>query len=300
MNVTTADVELPVGRSRISWGAVFAATFISLGLWVLLYAFGLAVGLTALTPTDAGSWRAMGIGTGVWAIIAPLIALFVGGLVASRESTVIRRIDAAVHGAVLWGLTTVLGLFVIGSLMGALVGGAAGLIGGTVGIAAEVGGGVAAGQPAQDGQGRIMQALGLSASDLVEPINRRLRAEGHPEVTAAGLQAALQDVVDNALRTGSLERADIVAALSANTALSQPDAQAVAADLEQQWAARRAQLAAQAEAAADATARAMWALAIALLLSLFAAIGGAVLGIGGKEHRRREEIAHGRFAPAPS
>lgn len=302
MIATTVERDVGVGRSRISWGAVIAATVVSLGVWILLYAFGLAVGFTTLTPTDAGSWRATGIGTGIWSVIAPLIALFIGGLIASRESTVIRRLDAAVHGAVLWGLTAVLGLFLIGSLMTSLVGGAANLIGGTVSTAAEAGGAAAAGASGGQQQGGVLEALGINANDLVAPINAQLREEGRPEVTAQGLQAALGGVINNALRTGELNRQDVVAALTANTALTRQDAQAVAGQLEQQWTQQASQIRAQAEsataAAADATAGAMWAISIALLLSLLAAVGGALLGF--KRERRREVVSthDGRLATA--
>lgn len=301
MIATNVERDVGVGRSRISWGAVIAATVVSLGVWILLYAFGLAVGFTTLSPTDAGSWRATGIGTGIWSVIAPLIALFIGGLIASRESTVIRRLDAAVHGAVLWGLTAVLGLFLIGSLMTSLVGGAANLIGGTVSTAAEAGGAVA-GAPGGQQQGGVLQALGINANDLVAPINAQLREEGRPEITAQGLQAALSGVINNALRTGNLNREDIVAALTANTALTRQDAQAVAGQIEQQWTQQASQLRAQAEsataAAADATAGAMWAISIALLLSLLAAVGGALLGF--KRERRRDVVSthDGRLATA--
>jgi hypothetical protein len=43
----------------------------------------------------------------VWALIAPLIALFVGGWVAARGSSIYTRGQGASHGLVMWGLTTV-------------------------------------------------------------------------------------------------------------------------------------------------------------------------------------------------
>lgn len=292
------DRNVTVGRSRIGWGAIFAGTVVSLGVWVLLYALGLAVGFTAVSPTDMESLRAAGIGTGIWSVIAPLIALFLGGLVVSRESGVSNRLDGAIHGAVLWGLTALLGLFLIGSLIGSIVGGAARFVGGTVGTAAEAATGAAG------AQGDPLQALGLSSQDLVAPINERLRAEGRPEVSPAGLQAALQDVVGEAVRTGDLNRSDVVAALSANTALSPQDAQAVAAQVESQWATQSSELrqraAGAAETATDATAGTLWAVSIALLLSLLTAVLGGMLGVSRRERELAERPAagHGEFAPA--
>jgi hypothetical protein len=272
------EQDLPPKRTRVSWGAIFAGTAVSLGLWVLLYAFGLAINFTALSPTDPDSLRAAGIGTGVWSVLAPLIALFVGGLVVSHESGVTRRLDGAIHGAVVWALAVLLGLFFIGSLVAAIVGGAARMVGGTVGTAA-----------AAMGDASPMEALGLETRDLVEPINEQLRAEGRPEVTASGLQAALQDAVGEAVRTGQLSRRDVVAALSANTALSRQDAEAVATRIETQWGPELQQRAeGVAQTAADAAARTLWALSIALLLSLLAALGGAIVGVMRREKHLAE------------
>lgn len=291
MVTRTIDTGVTAGRSRISWGAVFAATVVSLAVWLLLYALGLAVGLTALDPTEGGSLRAVGIGTGIWSVIAPLIALFVGGWVASRESTVLDRLDAALHGTVVWGLTALLGVVLVGSLLTNIVGGAAGLVGGTASAA-----GQAAGQV--NGQG-LMQALGLNANDMLAPINERLEAQGRPPVEAAGVEAAMQDAVGQAVRTGELSRQDLVNALATNTALSQQDAQAVAAQVEQQWQQRSAELSQQAEGAAaqaaDISAGTFWALTIALFLSLLAAVLGAVVGVS----RRRKRVEALPREPAP-
>lgn len=288
MVARTIDTDVTAGRSRISWGAVFAATVVSLAVWLLLYAVGLAVGLTAVDPTESGSLRAVGIGTGIWSVLAPLIALFVGGWVASRESTVLQRMDAALHGVVVWALSALLGVVLLGSLVTSLIGGAAGLVGDTAAAA-----GRAAGQADAEG---IMQTLGLSSNDLLAPINERLEAQGRPPVEAAGVEAALRDAVGQAVRTGELSRQDLVSALASNTALSQEDAQAVAAQVEQQWQQRSSELAQAAQGAAaqaaDVTAGTLWALAASLFLSLVAAVLGAVVGLS-RRQRRVEVVSQG-------
>ena len=55
-------------RPRLSWGAIFGGAVTALGLWVLLYAFGLAVGLSSLDPANPHSVRGSSIFTGVWAL----------------------------------------------------------------------------------------------------------------------------------------------------------------------------------------------------------------------------------------
>src|SRR3954453_4415337 len=98
---------------HISWGAVFGGTFVALGVWILLHTLGLAAGLTAIDPDNARSLKGVGIGAGICSMIAPLIALFAGGFVGSRTAGVIDRGTGALHGAVMWGLTTVAGVLLV-------------------------------------------------------------------------------------------------------------------------------------------------------------------------------------------
>src|SRR5437763_209439 len=98
---------------RLSWGAIIGGTVVTLAVWVLLYALGMAAGLTAIDPNNAGSLRGAGIGTGVWSVIVPLIALFIGGIVTAHSAGIIGRGQGAVHGFVLWGLTACLGLLFV-------------------------------------------------------------------------------------------------------------------------------------------------------------------------------------------
>ncbi len=111
---------------RLSWGAIFGGTFTALGVWALLYSLGLALGLSSINPANPSSARAAGIGAGIWSLIAPLIALFIGGMIASRTAGLVDRGAGAIHGAVLWGLTTVVGVVVLSYVLGSVVGGIVG------------------------------------------------------------------------------------------------------------------------------------------------------------------------------
>jgi hypothetical protein len=85
---------------RFSWGAVLAGATISLGLWLLLHVLGLGAGLTAINPDDVGSLRGVGMTTGIWSLIVPLIAMFLGGFAAAKVAGPITRLGGAIHGAV--------------------------------------------------------------------------------------------------------------------------------------------------------------------------------------------------------
>ena len=103
---TITDRRQPLLR----WSAVFAGGAISIALWVLLQTLGMGIGLAAVDIDDAGSLRNVGIGTTVWTAAAPMIAMFVGGLIAGRMAGTHARGVGATHGFVVWALTSLLGL----------------------------------------------------------------------------------------------------------------------------------------------------------------------------------------------
>jgi len=305
--VTGADEvygDVAIGRPRISWGAIFGGAFAALGLWMLLYAFGLAIGLTVIDPNDRGSLRSSGIFTGVWGLLAPLIALFIGGFVAGRGAGIFRRGEGAVHGLVMWGLVTVIGSFLVISAAAAVIRGAA-----TVGGFAMRAGGAAIGAAAEHGQGlgAMAQRLGVDEEDALRPVNQRLQAEGKPPVTANQIQAAASDAVQQAVRQGRVDREALVRAVAQNTALSQQDAEEIAGRIETQIDNAKGQMSGRLQSAetgalkaAEASGKAFWGVFGALLLGLIAAVIGGALGVPHLTVRRRERVvATAPAAPRP-
>jgi hypothetical protein len=294
-------------RPLISWGAIFGGTFSALGIWLLLYAFGLAVGLSTIDPNDAHSLKGSGIFTGIWGLLTPLIALFVGSLVAARVSGVPRRSEGAAHGLVMWGLTTVAGAYMVFMMMGAVLAGVVSL-----GKTAVQAGGAAVGAAATGaaGAGATAQNIGIDADDALGPVNQRLREEGKPAVTADQLKAATQDVMQTAVREGRMDRQVLTTAIARNTQLSQADADEIAGRLEQQFNARKEQLGNRVQEAArtaqtgalkaaEASGKAFWGVFGALLLGLIAALIGGALGVPGGRGRRRERVATPVTRPVP-
>lgn len=290
--------------SRLRWSAIFGGAVVTLGIWALLYSLGMAAGLTAIDPSDPGSLRGVGIGTGVWSIVAPLIALFCGGFITARTAGAINRGVGAIHGGVMWALTTIVGALVITMVVAATV-----RAGARIGAAAVTG---AAGLIS--GSGAAGEAVGLNLDDAVAPINERLQQQGLPPVTSEQMQAATRDALRTAVRTGRLDREMLVSSIAQNTRLSRSDAEQLAASIEQQWNQRVAPLGGQVQRgalqAAETAGRAMWGLFFALFLGLCSAVAGAVTGVS---RHQREEYARvevlpeeavpthpGPIAPAPS
>ncbi|RKI44747.1 hypothetical protein D7Y27_12540 [Corallococcus sp. AB004] len=280
---------VPGSAYKLSWGAIFGGTFVALGVWILLYTLGLALGLSSVNPADAGSAKSAGIFTGIWSVLVPLVALFVGGVVAARSAGIVDKAGGAMHGAVLWGLTTLMGVLVLGmvlsSVLGAVfnVGKAAVGAGGTAAVGAVTGGGEAA------------KAVGLDANDALAPVNQRLRQEGKPAITPKQLEAATKDIVTEGMRQGRVDRELLVSNIAQNTKLSRQDAEDVANRVEQQIdqaKGKAGQVGQQVEQGAlkvaGSSGRVFWGIFAGLLLGLIAAVLGATLGVSRKQRIRAE------------
>jgi len=261
---------------KLSWAAIFGGVFVALGVTVLLVSVGLAIGLSAINPAHPASAKAAGIGTGIWTLIVPIVALFFGGLVASRTAGPVDRVSGTIHGAVLWGLTTLMAVMATFWVMSGLGGlamkattGAVGMVGQTGAMAAQQGGSLAT-------------TLGVDENDLLTPVNNRLRAQGKPTVTPAQLESASKDAVNTAIRDGRMDRNVLLSSLAEHTRLSRADANEIAGKVEQAFDQRRQQFSqtvqnAQTSAlkAADFTGGAMGWVSLGLFLGLVAAVGAA-------------------------
>jgi hypothetical protein len=272
--------------SPLGWSAIFAGATVAVGVWLVLHMLGIGIGMIAIDPDDAGTLRGAGIGAGVWSAIAPILALFVGGLVAGRMAPTINTANAAIHGAVVWALTGVAALVLISMAVGSAIRGAA-ATGEAVGRGAAAAVGVA---PAD----LAFEDLGLSSEDLVAPVNERLKAEGLPPVTAAQLEASARDALRTAVREGRLDREMLVQALARNTRLSRADAERVADRIEQRMAELRAragevreQVKHGALEAAEMTGKVLLVLSILMILGLGASVAGAIASV---RRERREHV----------
>jgi hypothetical protein len=277
-------VAPPRPAPAVSWGAIFAGAVVSAGVWLLLHVLGLGIGLTSVDPDDPSSLRGVGIGTGIWTLIAPIIALFAGGWVAGRLTGPLSRFTGAVHGAVVWSVGTIVGFVLLVMTVSSIVGGVVQTGSRVVGAGTEAAGGVL--------EGDTLEALGLSADDLIAPINQRLRAEGKPEVTAAQLREASRDALRTSIREGRVDREILVQSLAQHTALTREDANEIAATIQGRYDARRESLAQRGRAAqtsaleaAESTGKGLIGMFFSLLLGLAAAITGATLSVTHEQKR---------------
>lgn len=273
--------------SPIGWSSILAATVIALGVWLALHLFGIGVGLTALEPDDPSTLKAVGIGVGVWGLIAPLIALFIGGLVAGRVAPTINTLNAVIHGAVVWALALLLTMLLLVNVLGSFARGVSSAGATAAQAATSMVGGAGGAAPS-------LQSMGLNVDDLMGPINKQLQERGHPPLQAAQVEAAAKEVLQTAVRGGGITREQIVDITARNTALSRTDAQELATALEQrvgsvQQAGTEAldQVQTTALQAAESTGKVLIGLFVTMLLSLLAAIAGSILSV---RRERREHV----------
>ena len=170
---------LPGVLSRVSWGAVFAGLVIATALQVVLTVLGAAIGLTALGGDDSG--KAFGIGAGIWALLVPLITLFVGGMTAGRLANVRTRGDGFMHGALVWGTSLLLATWLLGT-------GASKILGGTLNLAGDITG------SAVSAAGNVASRTDIDGGDL-QAARDRAEAEARSRgLTEQEVQAQIAEV----------------------------------------------------------------------------------------------------------
>ena len=89
------------------WSAVAAGLFVSLGIHIVLTAFGLGIAFMG----DGMEGDTAAIGLLLWSGLAWLVASFVGGYVAAWVSGSFRYIGGLFHGLVMWGALTFVLMF---------------------------------------------------------------------------------------------------------------------------------------------------------------------------------------------
>lgn len=110
--ITRETVLIDRRQPMLRWSAVFAGGACSVGIWLLLELLGVGGGLYAHHAADsAGAMHAASVATRVWSLVAQVIAMFVGGVIAGKFAQTYERRLAGLHGLVMWALTSVVGMW---------------------------------------------------------------------------------------------------------------------------------------------------------------------------------------------
>jgi hypothetical protein len=243
---------------KVSWGGVFAGVLVAMGVSMLLAALGLAIGVSAVDPgeTDPGT---IGVGAAVWGGVQLLLALFIGGLVATRVGAIIDRTTGFFEGVLVWVVSLILMAYLAGSGIASVASGAFSLLGGATQTFSAV----------VQGQG---SAGNIDVSGTVDETAEQLRS---PELV--NRVASVTGLSVNEVRNTLNETATRVEANRSNPTQAAEEASRGIASLFDR-ARTSGALAAQAEEIQPEAASAAWLTFVGLLLSLVAAVAGAMLG----------------------
>ena len=244
---------------KVAWGGIFGGVLVALGLLMLLTSLGLAVGISAVDPSETEA-STLGTGAGIWGALSLLVSLFVGGLTATRISAITDRSTSFFEGALVWVVSVLLMAYFATSGVTTLAGGAFRVVGGateTLGQAVQ----------AQGGAG-----VDIDTSGTAQQIAERLR---DPE-TAARI-ASVTGLPQNQVQTTLERTAQNVEANADDPVRAAEAAREGAAQLMEQARSSGA-LAERAEQIQPEASAAAWITFAALVLSLAAAVLGAMVG----------------------
>ncbi len=239
---------------KVSWGGIFGGVLVAVGLLLLLSALGVAVGVSALQPGETQA-STLGAGAGIWAGVSLLVALFVGGMVSTRIGAIFDGTTGFFEGALVWVVSVLLMLYMAGSGVGMLASGAFKLVGG-----------------AAQTFSSVMQSGSMDMSGSVDEIIARLKDPETAEQIAAatGMRA-------NEVQASLSETAQRVENNRGNPAQAAAEAKQGLARLVEKANSSGA-LTQKAEEVKPQASKAAWITFGALLLSLLAAVLGAMAG----------------------
>ena len=115
-------------RDRVRWGPIVAGFVTVIATLVVLTVLGLAIGLSAFEPDDAGGTTAS-TAAAIWGIITALLAFFAGGWVAARTAAVAGTANGALNGLLVGMAAIALTVWLVGTGLGNVLGAAAANLG---------------------------------------------------------------------------------------------------------------------------------------------------------------------------
>ena len=268
--IVNEHVEVPLEGFRLSWGGIWAGVLTVMGTLLFLTTLGIAVGITAAEPGE-GNARAIGTGAAIWSALSLLIALFVGGMAATRLGLVFDKAAGAFEGALVWVLSFLVILWLASSGVRLVAGGISEVFGGVTQTI-----------------GSISGAEDLSSGD----VNRMLARLNDPQF--ARTLAAATGMPEQEVRSTLTDVAQRVEAARDNPAQAAAEVREGTRQLMER---ARQQLPAMAERAQDTATKTAWMTFAAMVISLAAAIVGAMVGRRRAEKRVLRAAAGETVAP---
>lgn len=244
---------------RISWGSVIAGVVTAIALSLLFTTLGTSLGLSMLQPKSEDIINGADKAVIAWSVISVVISLACGGFISGR----LAGTDGTVHGFLSWAtsliIASVLGFAAVGGVLntaGSAISGVASATGSAVSGIGSLAGKAAGGSV--DVASELTERMGLDtsfeANNADQKVADALKKSGIPELQPEYLQTQLKaagnditralkdlavspdssDVILNRLSdklksradtvANSVDREDVKKALSANTTMTQQEA----------------------------------------------------------------------------
>jgi hypothetical protein len=238
---------------RVSWGGVWGGVLVAMGLFLLLTALGIAIG-RSVEATGAGT-EMLGLVAGLWAAGSLLASLFVGGIVSTRVGGVYDRTTGFFEGALVWVVSVMLMFFFAITGISTVASGLFGLIGSTSPMPMVA-----------------PERIDLASGD-VDEILGRLRDTRMPQRISSAT-----GIPENESQLILGEIAQRVEAARHDPVKAREEARRGAADLYAEARVGAQARRGPADIQPPAASRTAWATFAALVLSLGAAVAGAMVG----------------------
>jgi len=190
---TVHEVHGGLPLKRISWSAVFAGVIAALIIHLLLGILGTAIGATSIDPQqEQNPLQHLGTGALIWTGVSMLIAMAVGSYVAGR----LAQREGAMHGLLMFGVSTILTLWLAITLATGVIGGAFNILGAGVNA---VGNGNSAAAPSLTNMAKEkLQESNINLDDLKNELQTTLRQTGKSELQPENLQKDVNNEANNA------------------------------------------------------------------------------------------------------
>ncbi|MBB6192638.1 hypothetical protein FHS51_002891 [Sphingobium wenxiniae] len=273
-------------RSRLSWPAIFAGVTLAIAIQLVLALLGTGIGFSLVDPvkgTTPGA-NSFGIGAGLYWVVSMMISLGAGSYAAARVAGAHDRFDGLVHGLTIWGLTSILTVYLITSAVGGIIGGAFRTVGG---VASTAGQSVGAAAPV------IARAASVDDIDIGNEAAAYLTsvpadpAAMSPQEAQKEVARQLPDLAAGGTK-GAQAESRIVAIVAAQQKISAAEARQKVEAAKARFVAAKNDAVETAKTTVDTAAGGAAGTSFLVVLALI--IGAASAGFGGIVGGRREQI----------
>jgi hypothetical protein len=285
---------------QLKWGGIFAGLSVGIAVQIVFTMLGLAIGAWSIDFRHSQPASGIPLATGLWAAVSMLISAFIGGYVASRSSGASIRTAGLYHGAVVWGVTSIVFTWLATTALSFMIGGLFAAFGtGLQMLNQGVGTAVSAASVFRPGKGE------LTGADLRRQIESVLQATDKPELQPGTISKDLDSLTaqakdgqplgkltDSAIaeiqaKLAVMDRGAAVSLMVNKLGLSEPQAQRVADSAIEMVSSIKAAGTGVKEKSIDlgnatmtGIGSAAWWLFILAVLSLGASLAGGALGTG--------------------